>query len=134
MNLTLTINIFILFLLNIRKMIDSLLSLRKACTSIQLFKIKKKNMFKLFINADDFGLNASVNKAIVESFNSGLINSTTVMANMPGFEEAVNLIHEYKLDRNIGVHLVLTDGLPLTEEIKSMNLFFSKKISPQIFA
>lgn len=115
-------------------MIDSLLSLRKACTSIQLFKIKKKNMFKLFINADDFGLNASVNKAIVESFNSGLINSTTVMANMPGFEEAVNLIHEYKLDRNIGVHLVLTDGLPLTEEIKSMNLFFSKKISPQIFA
>ena len=42
------------------------------------------------INADDFGLSSSVNK-IVESFNNGLINSTTLMANMPGFEEAVEL-------------------------------------------
>jgi|ERR1035437_14690 predicted glycoside hydrolase/deacetylase ChbG (UPF0249 family) len=85
---------------------------------------------KIIINADDFGLKSSVNKAIVESFNNGLINSTTLMANMPGFEEAVELIHNRKLDKKIGVHLVLTDGLSLTQEIKSMNLFFNKKVIP----
>jgi chitin disaccharide deacetylase len=41
------------------------------------------------INADDFGLNSSVNKAIIEAFDNNYINSTTLMANMPGFDEAV---------------------------------------------
>ena len=53
---------------------------------------------KIIINADDFGLNSSVNKAIVESFNNGLINSTTLMANMPGFEEAVEMAHKSKIN------------------------------------
>jgi predicted glycoside hydrolase/deacetylase ChbG (UPF0249 family) len=85
-------------------------------------------MENIIFNADDFGLNSSVNRAIVELFDKGLINSTTLMANMPGFEEAVELIHNRKLDKKIGVHLVLTDGLPLTQEIQSMNLFFNKAI------
>lgn len=79
---------------------------------------------KIIINADDFGLNSSVNKAIVESFNNGLINSTTLMANMPGFDEAIDLAYKHEFTNKIGIHLVLTDGLSLTEEIKSMNLFF----------
>jgi hypothetical protein len=83
---------------------------------------------KIIINADDFGLKSSVNRAILESFDKGLINSTTLMANMPGFDEAVEFIHNRKLDKRVGVHLVLTDGLPLTQEIKSMNLFFNKAI------
>jgi predicted glycoside hydrolase/deacetylase ChbG (UPF0249 family) len=82
----------------------------------------------LIINADDFGLSSSVNKAIVESFNNGLINSTTLMANMPGFEEAVELIYNQKLSEKIGVHLVLTDGLPLTHETDSVNLFFNNRV------
>jgi predicted glycoside hydrolase/deacetylase ChbG (UPF0249 family) len=81
---------------------------------------------KILINADDFGLNSSVNKAIVECFNNGLINSTTLMANMPGFDEAIELIHSQNLEKKIGVHLVLTDGLSLTHEIKTMSLFFNK--------
>ena len=85
-------------------------------------------MDKIIINADDFGLKSSVNKAIAESFDNRLINSATLMANMPGFEEAVELIHNRKLDSKIGIHLVLTDGLSLTQEIKSMNLFFNKKV------
>jgi chitin disaccharide deacetylase len=83
-------------------------------------------MSTVIINADDFGLNSSVNKAIVESFNSALINSTTLMANMPGFEEAVEIAHNQKLIEKIGIHLVLTDGSSLTEEINSMDLFFKK--------
>ena len=45
----------------------------------------------LFVNADDFGLSHEVNMAIVEAFKKGLINNTTIMVNMPGFEEAVRL-------------------------------------------
>lgn len=82
-------------------------------------------MTKIFINADDFGLNSSVNKAIVQSFKSGIINSATLMANMPGFDEAVEHISRHNLSSQIGVHLVLTEGNPLTEEIKLKNYFFN---------
>jgi len=84
----------------------------------------------ILINADDFGFNSSVNKAIIESFKKGLITTATIMANMPGFEEAVELTHNYKLDKKIGVHLVLTDGLSLTEEIKSIDIFFNSSGIP----
>jgi len=87
-------------------------------------------MGNITINADDLGMKSSVNKAIVESFSRGFINSATLMANMAGFEEAVTLIHDHKLDGKIGVHLVLTEGLPITDEIKSMNLLFNKKNIP----
>jgi predicted glycoside hydrolase/deacetylase ChbG (UPF0249 family) len=72
----------------------------------------------MIINADDFGYNSSVNKAIIESFEKGYCSSTTIMANMPGFEVAYHLVHENRLLKHTGVHLVLTEGIPLTDEIK----------------
>ena len=84
-------------------------------------------MQNIIINADDFGLNSSVNKAIVESFERGLINNTTLMAIMPGFEEAVDLARKHDLTKKIGAHLVLTEGFPLTKEIRSISFFFSGK-------
>ncbi len=80
---------------------------------------------KIIVNADDFGLKSSVNKAIIESFNNGLINSTTLMANMPGFEEAVDLAHKNNTISKTGIHLTLTEGNPLTSDIMNSNLFFS---------
>ncbi|BBE20574.1 cellobiose phosphotransferase system YdjC-like protein [Aquipluma nitroreducens] len=68
----------------------------------------------IIVNADDFGLKSSVNKAIVESFNKNLINSTTIMANMPGFEEAVELAFKHKFNDRLGVHLNLDAGYHLT--------------------
>ena len=82
-------------------------------------------MTNIFINADDFGLKPSVNKAIIELLDKGLINSTTLMANMPGFSEAVELAHQHNLLDKIGIHLVLTEGTPLTEEIKSLSFLFN---------
>ncbi len=81
-------------------------------------------MEALIINADDLGLNASVNKAIMESFDRELINSATIMANMPGFEEAVDLVQDAGISSKIGVHLVLTEGNPLTEGIKKIPYLF----------
>jgi len=79
----------------------------------------------IIVNADDFGLKPSVNKAIVESFNNGLINSTTIMANMPGFDEAVELAHENNLISKTGIHLTLSGGHPLTPDILHTNLFYN---------
>jgi predicted glycoside hydrolase/deacetylase ChbG (UPF0249 family) len=40
-------------------------------------------MRKIIVNADDFGMSAEVNRAIVEAFENNVISSTTLMANMP---------------------------------------------------
>lgn len=84
-------------------------------------------MKKIIINADDFGLKSSVNQAIVESFQKEFINSTTIMANMPGFEEAVELAFKHKINDKIGIHLNL-EGILLTSNILSTNLFEKKNI------
>jgi chitin disaccharide deacetylase len=84
---------------------------------------------EIIINADDFGLKSSVNKAIVESFKAGTITSTTLMANMPGFDEAIQLAYENDLLSSVGIHLNLTGGVPLTEAIRNTNLFYNEKNS-----
>jgi chitin disaccharide deacetylase len=72
----------------------------------------------IIINADDFGYDTAVNNAILNCFKKGYCSSTTIMANMPGFEEACQLVHEHKLTSSTGIHLVLTEGMPLTDGIK----------------
>ena len=80
-------------------------------------------MSKYIINADDFGLSSNVNEAILESFNLGLISSTTVLANMPGFDDAVALSKHVVFQNRIGVHLNLFEGTPLTNEMRSCRVF-----------
>jgi predicted glycoside hydrolase/deacetylase ChbG (UPF0249 family) len=65
------------------------------------------------VNADDFGMSTTINRAIVECFHRGLISSATLMANMPGFEDACQQIHAGRLQKRVGIHLNLTDGQPL---------------------
>ncbi len=77
----------------------------------------------LIINADDFGKNEKINKAILYCFENRLCSSTTIMANMPGFEHACQLAQEKHLTNHIGIHLVLTSGVPLTDAIKSCQRF-----------
>lgn len=43
---------------------------------------------------------------------------------MPSFEEAVELAHKNHLLNNIGVHLSLSGGQPLTDGIANKNLFY----------
>ncbi len=77
----------------------------------------------LIINSDDFGLDERLNLAIVKSFAAGLCSSTTLMANMPGFEEACSLAHEHRLRDHVGLHIVLNEGFPLTDPIKKTARF-----------
>jgi chitin disaccharide deacetylase len=83
-------------------------------------------MKKIIINADDFGLKPSINEAIVESFNNGLINSTTLMANMPSFDEAVELAHKHNIINKIGIHLTLSEGQPITRNMLIRDLYNDK--------
>jgi predicted glycoside hydrolase/deacetylase ChbG (UPF0249 family) len=77
----------------------------------------------VIITADDFGASAATNAAIAEAFQQGLVTTASVMANMPGFEEACELAHLHGLRNQLGVHLVLTEGVPLTQPIRSCRRF-----------
>jgi predicted glycoside hydrolase/deacetylase ChbG (UPF0249 family) len=65
-------------------------------------------------NADDFGLNGSVNKAIIHCFEQGYINSASVLTNTIGFQESVELVRTTSCVCNLGVHINLAEGKPLT--------------------
>jgi hopanoid biosynthesis associated protein HpnK len=67
---------------------------------------------RLIVNADDFGLTTGVNRGIVEAHSTGIVTSTTLMANSAAFDDAVQLARSNpKL--SVGCHLVLVDGSPL---------------------
>ncbi len=49
----------------------------------------------LIINADDFGRDSKINRAISDCFKNTLIDSTTIMVNTEGFHEALELADRY---------------------------------------
>ena len=69
-------------------------------------------MRRLIINADDFGLTAGVNRAIVEAHENGVVSSATLMANGRAFAQAVSLAQSTPR-LGVGCHVVLVDGAPL---------------------
>jgi predicted glycoside hydrolase/deacetylase ChbG (UPF0249 family) len=79
---------------------------------------------QIILNADDFGYDKIVNQAIYESFRQGLIYSTSMIVNLEGFENAVNIFRsDSTLLKNTGIHFNLTEGYPLTDSIKSCSRF-----------
>ncbi len=65
---------------------------------------------QLILNADDFGLTAGVNRAIVELVAAGCLTSATLMAAAPATEEAIQLAHRTP-ELGVGCHIVLVDGI-----------------------
>ncbi|MDP2918032.1 MAG: ChbG/HpnK family deacetylase [bacterium] len=87
-------------------------------------------MKKLIVNADDFGLSKSVNRGIIDCYQKGIVTSTTLMPNMPGFDEAV-LLAKQNPGLGVGCHLNIYRGRPVLKacEIPSLvnknGLFFA---------
>ena len=75
-------------------------------------------MPRAIINADDFGASSVVNRAIEDCLRKGLCSHASLMANMPGFEEACELSLRHGWADRIGLHLVLRDGPPLSHKIQ----------------
>jgi hypothetical protein len=65
---------------------------------------------RLVISADDFGLTAGVNRAILDAFEQGTISSTTILLGQPGSAEALRLAATMP-SADFGIHLNLTEGL-----------------------
>ena len=64
------------------------------------------------MNADDFGLTAGVNRAIVELHRAGVLTSATLMARASATDEAVELARATPA-LGVGCHVVLVDGEPV---------------------
>lgn len=71
-------------------------------------------MKKIIINADDFGYSKENNEAIKSGINTGVITSTSLMANMAGFEHAINEVLPAIPDADIGFHFNIMEGKSLT--------------------
>ena len=64
---------------------------------------------RLVVNADDFGLNSATNQAVIRAHREGILTSTSLMVNEPGFQEAVELAREHPR-LGVGLHLTLIWG------------------------
>lgn len=76
-------------------------------------------MGKVIFNSDDFGYSHGVNYGIIDAYQYGILTSTTLMANMPGFEHAVKLKGELP-GLGVGVHLNATCGKPLLSNVDTL--------------
>ena len=84
-------------------------------------KISPTQMKSLILNADDFGMTRGVNQGIIRAHREGILTSTTLMANGPAFDDAVDKIAANpKL--GVGCHLVLVGGkcVARREEVSSL--------------
>lgn len=64
---------------------------------------------RLIVNADDFGLSASVNAAVIRAHRDGILTTASLMVNEPGFAEAVQLAKENPR-LGVGLHLTFLMG------------------------
>ena len=71
---------------------------------------------KLIINGDDLGYTMANTLGIIEACKNGILRSTTALANSDYLEQARDLTRGLD-DLGIGVHLTLTLGRPLTENL-----------------
>src|SRR5437868_6370726 len=68
----------------------------------------------LIVNADDFGLTSGVNRAVVEAHTRGILTSTTLMANMLAFDDAMRLA-KANPGLGVGLHFNITQGKPVAD-------------------
>jgi hopanoid biosynthesis associated protein HpnK len=71
-------------------------------------------MKRLIVNADDFGFTRGVNAGIVRAYKTGIVTSTTIMANGEAFEDAIELVRTNP-GLGVGCHLAVVGGRPVAE-------------------
>ena len=68
---------------------------------------------RLIVNADDLGLSRGINEGIILAHRKGILTSATLMANMPAFDQAVDLARQNP-GLGVGVHLNILRGAPVS--------------------
>jgi chitin disaccharide deacetylase len=84
---------------------------------------------RLIVNADDFGFTRGVNRAVVRAFKTGIVTSTTIMANGEAFEDAVELASENS-GLGVGCHLAVVGGRPVAPAAEVSSLVDSGGMLP----
>lgn len=69
---------------------------------------------KFILNADDFGMSESINKAVLIGYESGLLKSASLCANGDAFCDAIDNILPACKGLSCGVHLNIIEGKSLT--------------------
>jgi len=87
---------------------------------------------ELIVNADDFGLTAGVNRAIIEAHRDGIVSSATLMANGAAFDDAVAAARSWPR-LSVGCHVVLVDGSPVAPPGGLDTLLAIRSAEPQKF-
>lgn len=95
-------------------------------------------MKAIIINADDYGRDALMNKAIREAYHDGLISDVSIMTTCPdGYNDLINNNGFEPIGYNGGIHLCLTLGRSLSEmkdsSLVDKNGDFLKKYNKRLF-
>ncbi len=77
-------------------------------------------MPQLIVNADDLGAGPARDRGIARAFRDGIVTSASLLANGPSFAGAVGLARDLGLP--VGVHLNLSEGVPLAGPIPGLTL------------
>ncbi|MBE7710759.1 MAG: ChbG/HpnK family deacetylase [Cyanobacteria bacterium SIG31] len=75
---------------------------------------------KFILNADDFGLSKATNRAVIESYSGGILKSVSIIPNGAAFDEAINSILPQCPELSVGIHLNITDGSSLCEDLTTL--------------
>jgi chitin disaccharide deacetylase len=70
--------------------------------------------FSFCLCADDFGLSPGVNRGILAGLQAGRLTATSAMTTRPSWPEAAEALRVFQTTADIGLHLNLTLGAPLT--------------------
>ncbi len=74
-------------------------------------------MKKFILNADDLAKSEYHNSAILEGYKFGLLKSTSVMVNMPCYQDALKRVILPNRKLGVGIHLNLTEGRALNTNL-----------------
>jgi len=88
---------------------------------------------QLIVNADDLGLTVGVNRAIRETHTDGIVTSATLMANGAAFGDATELARSVP-SLSVGCHVVLVDGIPVSEHASIPTLLEDAAAQPGRFS
>ncbi|MFI3301182.1 MAG: ChbG/HpnK family deacetylase [Candidatus Gastranaerophilales bacterium] len=76
---------------------------------------------KFILSADGFGASKAHNKAVLEGYNNGFLNSASICVNGKAFDIAVNEILPECPNLSVGIQLNLTAGRSLTKSLLLTN-------------
>ncbi|MGH9409013.1 MAG: ChbG/HpnK family deacetylase [Vicinamibacterales bacterium] len=75
------------------------------------------------LTADDFGLDQTVNAAIATAMSAEWVTHGSLLANMPHAAEACELARRSAAHERIGLHLNLSQGVPMSEPMRASSTF-----------